>query len=145
MLTVTVEENNINKMKRQDIVKELNIAQEKARELRNQLEEFDREERLKKANSYLGKCYIASDEMSDYIRCLYVYNVNEQCIPDTVYVSYFKDSNVHFQIESYGSFPGYDEDDNKWVEISKQEFENHYNHVQTLVKNTINSLVQEKF
>lgn len=131
-------------LRREDIVKELNVFQKKVSELRNRLDEFDKEERLKKANSYLGKYYIASeDALTGYIRCLYVYSISEECIPNSVIVTYFNDSDAHFSIEFYSHFnPGYYDDEDNWSEISKQEFENHYERVQELIKNSINSLVQ---
>ena len=128
-------------MNREDIVKELNELQSRISDARTRLDKFDFEEKFNSVSKYLGKYYKEDDELfKTHIRCLYVYEIDEQCIPQSIIVSYFTDTDNYFGIEQYHHFnPDNTYSDDKWVEIDKEEFETHFNIVQDKITKSINS------
>ena len=93
------------------------------------------------ATTVVKPANLASDTVSDVMcLCLYVYEIDEQCIPQSIIVSYFTDTDNYFGIEQYHHFnPDNTYSDDKWVEIDKEEFETHFNIVQDKITKSINS------
>ena len=69
------------------------------------------------------------------VRCVFVYAVDKtNCTPVSLCVNYWIGQETHFEIEYYGHFHprNWDEED-KWVEIDRNEFLQHFNEAQRLI------------
>lgn len=127
-------------MERQKLVEELQALNKKKTEIHNQLDIIDYEKNLNAAKQYLGKCYLEAYN-GDCIRCLFVYGIDEKnCNILSLLVTYYPIESQWFEIECYTLFnPNrYDEDGSKWNEITKDEFDQHYQEVQKRITTVYN-------
>ena len=123
---------------REKLKEKLTAIKKQEEEVRKQIEELDYNEKLKDASQYEGKYFKEVDKHNKenkYVRCLFIYSTDkERCEPMSLLIGYWKDNDKsYFNIEYYGHFhPGkWDDDDReKWIEISKEEYTQHYNEVQ---------------
>lgn len=121
-------------MNRDEIIEELDKIGKQEKELRGKLKTIDYERNLSNAKQYEGKYFKQADSYhEEHVRCLFVYGIDkENCNPECLSLSYWKDKYSWFEIEYYHSFnPNrWDEDNTEWCEITKQEYDHHYEEVQ---------------
>jgi len=118
--------------KREKLTKELQNLRKQISGIRDQIDKIDYDKKYSNALKYKGLYYKQATRVRDkeYIRCVFVYDVDkESCGLKSIEINYWEDSD-HFTIEYYHYFKPDDKDDyDKWEEISKKEFEMHYNKV----------------
>jgi hypothetical protein len=117
---------------REDLVKELTKLQEKEKEIKNQINIFDFDEKLEKNKAFLGKYFQEISTNDEYVRCLFVYNIDIKTgEPQSICVSYWKNQDDFFEISGFNQFnPNYWEDDaDNWILINKDIFDKHYEEV----------------
>ncbi len=123
--------------KRDEIIKRLNSVQKKEKAIRKELESLDYDNRLKDAMQYTGKYFKKNDtKESEYFRGMYIYGVDkETCQPKGLEISYWSDKDDWFSIENEYNFTmrGYDDEKDRWIEITKEEFELRYSQVQARI------------
>ena len=122
---------------RDDLVSKLIDLREQEKTLRKQLDDLDYEDRFDRAKKYEGRYFIENNERTPgYIRCVFVHNTNsESCNPMCILVSYWEPNmDEYFEIESYHHFYPEKWEEEKWNEIEKEEFLNHYNEVQRRIE-----------
>ncbi len=125
--------------KREEIVKRLNAIQKQENAVRKELESLDHKERLADATQYYGKYYkenVVSKHNKKYFRCVFVYAVDKKaCQPIAMEISYWSDKDDWFSIQNYHHFRvrDYDDTEDKWVEITKTEFDKHYTEVRSRI------------
>lgn len=130
-------------MIREKLVEQLKAIREQEKEIRKQLDEVDYEEKLNDAQQYEGRYFKeAKDHHKGSIRCLFVYATEKtNCTPMSLCVSYWEESETsYFDIEYYGHF-NWGGDDDKWVEIDKDEYLRHYNEVQKRISMAVASSI----
>jgi len=127
-------------MNREQLVDQLNNLSKQQKEIRDQIDKLDYDERLSQASQFLDKYFIEVDKNSDQVRCAYVYYVNlEDCQNQYLLITYYKDSETFFSIEWINNFTLLNyKDEISWSEISKEEFLIHYNNVQNKINKIIN-------
>jgi hypothetical protein len=126
--------------KREELVEKINILNNQLREVRDELEKFDFESKFNDAKQFLGKCYIESDLDTDEIRCFYIYAISENnATLNSLEIFYYKDTPTHFQITHNDNFhPVNDRDYADYQEITKQEFDSHFEKVNQYITNIKN-------
>jgi hypothetical protein len=127
---------------REQIVEEISYLKEQLEKKYQKLNEFDFESKFNNAKQFLGKCYIEIDiNNSDYIRCFYVYEVDEiNATLNSLEIWYFKSTNQHFQITHSNHFhPINDRDYSEYKEITKEEFDAHFEIVNEYITNMKNT------
>lgn len=122
-------------MNREKLVEKLINIKKQAEKIRKQLDNIDYEERFNIAKQYEGRYFKEVDNYHNgYIRCLFVYSTDkEQCNPMSLSISYWKDNETaYYTIEYYNHFhpKKWDDDIDKWIEITKEEYQLHYDEVQ---------------
>jgi len=131
---------------REKIVKEIDFLRNEIKEKREILDKIDYDNKFNKAKEFVGKCFIQEEEAdnSNYIRCYFIYGVTENnCTSKTLEVSYFNDCDSHFEISDTQSFYPNEKEDSFYVykEITKEEFDLHYNKVKELIENSLTSKI----
>lgn len=128
--------------KREEIVSRLNAIQEQEDVIRKELNAYDYENRFAKAGAYKGKYYQEKNKHHpNYIRCVFAYDVDEKsCELKSIEVSYWKDQQDWYKLEFNNHFnpSQWAEDNEKWIEISKEEYLEHYAEVQKRIGTVIN-------
>ncbi len=125
----------IKNMNREKLVEQLIAIREQEKEIRKQLDAVDYEERFNNAKQYEGRYFKeVNDHHKESVRCLFVYATDiENCNPMALCVSYWVGNETsYFEIEYYGHFhpKKWDDDIDKWIEISKEEYQQHYEEAQ---------------
>jgi len=131
-------------LNREKLVKQLIAIREQEKEIRKQLDAVDYEERFNDAKQYEGRYF---KEVNDYhkerVRCLFVYSTDkERCEPMALCVGYWIGNETsYFEIEYYGHFypKKWDDDIDKWVEIRKEEYQQHYEEVQKRIFSAVST------
>ncbi len=131
-------------MDKEKLVQQLIAIREQEKELRKQLDAVDYDERFKDAKQYEGRYFKeVNDHHKESVRCLFIYDTDkESCRPMALCVSYWiGNETAYFEIGYYGHFhPKQWEDDvDKWVEVSKEEFEHHYEEVQKRISFSVST------
>jgi hypothetical protein len=129
-------------MNREKLLEQLTSIRKQEEEISKQIDAIDYEERLNDAKQYEGRYFKdVSTNNKEYIRCLFVYGTDEKnCTPNSLCVNYWENNEeYHFKIEDYDYFrpKHFDEDIDKWIEISKEEFQQHYNEVQRRISSVV--------
>jgi hypothetical protein len=123
-------------MSRAKLVEQLTALKEQEKEIRKQLDLVDYEEKFNDAKQYEGRYFKEANEHHEgCVRCVFVYAVDKtNCTPMSLCVNYWIGQETHFEIEYYGHFHprNWDEED-KWVEIDRNEFLQHFNEAQRLI------------
>ncbi len=126
--------------KREEIVGRLNALDYQRKEVRKELEVLDYESKLAESKKYEGKYYKTIEKFHpQHFRCAYVYTVcTESCEPKAIEISYWADKYDWFNIENEHNFRlrGYDDDEDTWTEITKEEFDEHYSQVHDRINKT---------
>lgn len=129
-------------MKKEELIKKQIPLLEELNKIDKLIEETNYEERYANAKQYEGRYF---KELHNHdkksILCLYVYATDKiKCEPMALAVSYWTNNDIsYFNIDFYSHFyPKYWEEEEKWEEISKEEFISHYNEVQKRITNIIN-------
>ena len=116
--------------KRQEILTRLMLVQEQEQEIHKELKAFDYEDRFAQANIYVGKYYKEPNKhRDDYVRCVFVHGINlESCELNSMAIHYWKDQDDWYGIEYHNHFKlkDYDDNEDKFFEITKEEFILHY-------------------
>lgn len=128
---------------RQKLVEQSLALQAQEREISKQIAAIDHNEKMAKAQQYLGKCFRRNSDYGGdniYMESIYVYDVNESCQLESLVCGYWINNNVGFECDYYGQFDpeGYD-DDRDYTPITRDEFDEHYAQVMKRIK-----LVMEK-
>ncbi len=116
-------------MERNTLIERLILLQEQESQVRKQLNALDYEDKIKHEKQYEGKYFKeVYQNDSEYVRCLFVHSTDiNSCEPKSISVYYYRDHNDHFQIEFYSLFdPKKYGEEEKWIEIKKEEFDKHY-------------------
>lgn len=126
--------------KRQELVNQLTLINAQADSIRKQIDAIDHTERLAQAKQYEGKYYQQIDKHHpENIDCLFVYGTDvEKCEPKAIVVRYWtgkEDSYFSLEFSSLFHPKRYDEED-KYIEITKEEFLKHYYAVQERIQRT---------
>lgn len=128
-------------MNREELVGKLIEIRNQEKEIRKELDKLDYEKRFEDSKKYLGKCYIEKTEIkSDYVRCIYVYSIDkDSCDTKSLCVHYYGDLNdSYFGIEYDSHFnPKKWGEEDKWIEITKDDFMEHYNVIQSRISKTL--------
>ncbi len=123
--------------KRQEILDRLNALRDQAKEVKKELDDLDYTDRLANAIVYRGKYYKEIQKYHDeYFRGVYVYNIDlETCECKGMEISYWSNKDDWFSIQNEHDFKvrGYDDDEDTWIEITKEEFDNHYSQVHSRI------------
>jgi hypothetical protein len=123
-------------MSREKLVEQLIAIRAEEKEIRKQLDLVDYEEKFNDAKQYEGKYFKEVNEHHEgCVRCVFVYAVDKtNCTPVSLYVNYWIGQETHFEIEYYGLFhPRNLDEEDKWVEIDRNEFLQHFNEAQRLI------------
>lgn len=127
------------KSKREDILERINKLRDEERVLREELNHIDNYDRQDEATKLLHKCFIVNDNDSNYIRCKYVFRINDT-IPEYLSITYFLGCDTDFEIE-YESCELYDFSDGLkdgyYKEITKEVFDIHFHEVNKLITNAV--------
>lgn len=128
-------------MNREELVGKLTDLRNQEKEIRKELDKLDYEKRFEDSKKYLGKCYIEKTEIkSDYVHCIYVYSIDEDsCDLKSLCAHYYGDlDDTYFGIEYDSHFnPKKWKEEDKWIEITKDEFMEHYNVIQSRISKTL--------
>lgn len=113
--------------KRNDLVKQIEESSNTLKKLREKLEVIDYENRFEEANKSLGK-YFKEIRTDDFISCFFVYAIDKQdCEFKTLAITYCPDLDEHFHIGYDSQFnPKKWNEEDKFIEITEQEFSEHY-------------------
>lgn len=123
-------------MDRKELVEKLNAIREEEKQIREQIDIIDYQNKFNDAKQYEGKYF---KEVNPYhnnnVRCLFIYGTDkDRCEPMALSISYWIDNETsYFDIQYYPHFhpkKWNDDDDDKWIEISEDEYIQHYNEVQ---------------
>ncbi len=113
-------------MKREELVAQLHEIQAKEQEIQKQLRAFDYESKLSILKQYEGKYYKQKQDVNDlHVACIFVHNIGMKNLnPEAIRLSYWTDRETYFQLQDYAHFDPTDlSNDEEWVEITKQEFD----------------------
>lgn len=99
-------------------------------ELSRKINKLNYQDKYNNVKQFLNKFYKAKDKYKESIRCIYTYEIDNNCHLNCLLVYYFTDSNEMYSLQ-HNSLD-YD-DIEQWEEISKEEYMQHYNHVQKLI------------
>ena len=130
-------------MERKKLVEQLMQLQEQEKQIREQLNSMDYDQRFADAKQYEGRYFKENEEYhKECIRCLYVYSTDKvNCTPMSLCISYWLDNeDSYFTIDFYSLFypkKWVDDDGDKWIEISKEEYMEHYEQVQRRIVKAI--------
>lgn len=127
------------KSKREDILERIKKLRDEEIVLREELNQIDNYDRQDEATKLLHKCFIVNDNDSMFIRCKYVFRINNT-IPEYLSISYFLGSNENFKIthdtcELYDFSNGLK--DGYYKEITKEVFDIHFNEVNKLIMDAV--------
>lgn len=131
-------ENNV-ALTREEIEKRRKDIEIEDQNLIGMLNDLDRDRRVGYLNQFVGKCYKQKHfEPGAFINscsCLMVYKVDEKRLKAwSISVTYWDNDPEfipeYFGIESSDLFDPENEDMKKWIEITKEEFNTHYNEVE---------------
>lgn len=121
---------------REEIVKRLEVIQEQESIVRDELKKHDHAERFAQANVYVGRYFKEPNiHHENCVRCIFAYGIYEaSCEIRALCVSYWKDQDHWFHIEYYNHFnPKQWDEEEKWIEITKEEYMEHYAQAQKRV------------
>lgn len=129
--------------RRKELVAQLISLREAESEVRKKLEGLDYEQRFADAKQYCGKYYSEiNSHHKKCVRCLFVYGIDKvNCTPESICINYWENQDTFFGIEHYSQLnpKKWDEDEDAWKEITKEEFDHHYSEVMKRVELAINS------
>lgn len=127
---------------REKLTEQLIATKNQLKEIREKLEAIDYKDRLSEAKQYEGKFFKELRDSDNYVRCLFVYSTDkDRCEPMCLSLNYYLDNETSYFTIDYDNtfFPKkWDEDDDRWVEISKEEYMQHYNEVQRRISLALN-------
>lgn len=127
--------------KRQEIVNRLHIADSELDSIRKELQAFDHDNKLKEASQYLGKYYKQKNEHhKESVDVIFVHGIKEaDCELLTICVRYWIGIDYIYTIENHYNFnPKQWDEEDKYIEITKEEFIEHYNEAQRRIGLLIN-------
>ena len=114
---------------RDQLVEKLDALRSEEGQLRKKIDMIDYEEKFAVSNQYVGRFFKENHTHDDgYRTCLYVYGVEKvNCQTESLSISYCVDHNHHFDVD-YSTFfhPRYWDEEDKYSEITKEEFLVHY-------------------
>lgn len=136
-------------LKRDKLVLKILSLRKKEEEIRKQLDEIDYKEKFNDANQYEGKYFKEKTKYHDEnVRCLFVYSINnETCEPMALCINYWVNNKTsYFGIDYHGHFhpKKWVDDEEKWEEISKDEYMKHYDEVQLRISLALNKKLDEE-
>lgn len=129
--------------RREELAKQLRDLNIKSLEIRKEINALDFEQKIKESEVYLNKYFleICKGVNDKYIHIVFVYGIDENCEPKSIRCSYLVDNVDFFQLENSTTFnPKKWDDEDNFIEISKEEFYKHYE----IIKEKINSNLQNK-
>jgi hypothetical protein len=126
---------------REQLVEKMNILSSQLKDIRDELEKFDFESKFNDAKQFLGKCYIETDLDVDEIRCFYIFGISEiNATLNCLEIFYFKNTPTYFEIRyNYTFHPVNDRDYADYQEITKEEFDAHFEIVKEYITNIKNT------
>jgi hypothetical protein len=123
-------------MTRQEIIDRTVTLRRELKDLRGKLEQVDYDERYAEASKFINRSFIEVDSRSNgRICCVYVFGIEPvNCTTKAIQVSYYPENDMHFSIEyDYHFNPESIESSRKFTEISREEFQLHYDQVQLII------------
>lgn len=118
---------------REQLLSEYIETQNRLNLVSKELDKFDRDNKFSIAQTYLNRCFKEVNDNENYVRCLYVYAIDEDCKLQTIDVDYNTTLDIYFEIRYYDMFDPQSRDDKNWIEIDREEFIQHYKSVQSLI------------
>lgn len=132
------------KEKRDLLVKQLNYFDDEATKVRKQIDELDHNGKKERMITCVGKCYSVYNNDTNFPHMLYVYGLQEEGLRLKVLsVSYSTQDENYYGCETDLSFDPTDPNKDYMadaVEITKEEFMNHYLVVKERIKKAIKIL-----
>lgn len=124
---------------REEISKKYLQAQKVANELRKQLDEIDSQDRYDTIKTFVGKAYAYIEQYKEgkYVDCFYVSGISKDYQLESLRVTYWSETYDSFSIESYRYFKPWNKDKEEYVEITKEQFIEHFERVQNKVTTRI--------
>lgn len=132
------------KTNRAILVEELQRLQKQEDNLRKKIDDIDYKKKLAAVMKYEGKYFMEEEGEGahKHISCMFVYAIDStSCELKSIAIRYWEDKDNYFGIEFSALFNPEKYRDEKWIEISKEEFEKHYQEVQ---KTIIRALTTKK-
>lgn len=131
-----------NKTTKQKLLLKFNELGKQRNKIKERIDIIDYKDRLKESKQFEGKFYRENSDANDIVRCVFVYSTNKvNCEPMGLFISYWKDNlDNYFDITSCYSFnpKKWEDDRDKYVEITKKEYMSHYQQVFKRIRLAIN-------
>lgn len=126
--------------KKQEILGKIITNKEQRDTLQAEYDALDYEDRFKAASKYLGKYYKTKEEHhKDYHNVYFIYDISkESCTPQALHINYWGNQNTFYSIQhDHHFFPEQWEEEDKYFEITKDEFVKHYSEVFKLIDQSL--------
>jgi len=114
---------------KEELLEQLKILKEKQKELEKQIRDVDHVDLYAKNKQYVGKCFMSHDGC-DCIRCVLIYDIKTDCTWMSLEIYYYPEVETHFNIEYIDYFNPINDEFFKWIEITRKEFDEHFEEVQ---------------
>lgn len=131
---------------REELHKELSSLDERRKIINNKIEALEFEERYAEIKQYEGKYFKEINQhFKENVVCAFIYSIDKESLTSYfLEVNYWTNSKNHFNIDDKSNFrfkKWDDENQDAWIEITKEEYMRHYEYVQKSISEAINKKI----
>lgn len=127
---------------REEIISRLQVVRDQEAEIKKELDAYDYADKFAKVSLYIGKYFKEPNiHHENYVRAIFVYGIEKSnCELKSMCCSYWKDRpDDWFEIEFNNLFnPKQWDEEEKWIEITQEEFMQHTTEVMNKIENIKN-------
>lgn len=124
----------------EELFQQLQLLNEQRSKIQEELDKFSYKKRFDLASINKGKFFkeTPSEFHPEYVKCIHVYDIRpEDCKPECIFLTYYTNLDTYFNVQYYDYFDLKDDFSN-WIEITKDEFMQHYNEVFSKIQKSLN-------